>query len=148
EKQVAVSVAGGLNWPLGNAFEYNGPTLMTSFIVYPANTAEDKLLSAYDAVLAELARTGPSRQQVERVAAKMRADWYRQLQIPVSRASALSHAVLFDGNFESVYEVPDRVARVTPEEIRHFAATYLVPSNRTIINRVPEKPAKPPGGAK
>ena len=33
EKQVALSVDGGANWPLGNPFEYDGPTLMTSFIV-------------------------------------------------------------------------------------------------------------------
>src|SRR5262249_46199889 len=26
EKQVATSVSGGMNWPLGNPFEYNGPT--------------------------------------------------------------------------------------------------------------------------
>ena len=151
EKQVAASVSGGMNWPLGNAFEYNGPTLMTSFVVYPQSVSEDQLLAAYDAAVAELARKGPTREQVERIAAKMRSDWYSQLEIPISRASALSHAVLFDGNFDSVYQIPDRVAKVTPEEIRGFVAKYLVPANRTIINRVPapaEKPASSTGGEK
>ena len=149
QKQVAVAVNGGMNWPLGNAFEYNGPTLMTSFIVYPQNVSEDQLLSAYDATIAELAKKGPSREDVERIAAKMRSDWYGQLEIPINRASALSHAVLFTGNFDSVYQIPDRVAKVTPEEVRNFVAKYLVLSNRTIINRVPvaaEKPAGTPGG--
>lgn len=146
EKQVAVSVVGGMNWPLGNAFEYNGPTLMTSFIVYPQNISEDQLLATYDAVIAELARKGPSREQVERIAAKMRSDWYGQLEIPINRASALSHAVLFEGNFDSVYQIPDRVAKVTPEEVRSFVAKYLVPTNRTIINRVPA-PADKASGA-
>jgi hypothetical protein len=27
-RQVAISTKGGVNWPLGNPFEYNGPTLM------------------------------------------------------------------------------------------------------------------------
>lgn len=148
QKQVAVSTSGGMNWPLGNAFEYNGPTLMTSFMVYPQSVTEDQLLSAYDAVIAELASKGPSREDVERIAAKMRSDWYAQLEIPINRASALSHAVLFEGNFNSVYQIPDRIAKVTPEEIRSFAAKYLVPSNRTIINRVPEKPAAATGGGK
>ena len=148
QKQVAANVNGGMNWPLGNAFEYNGPTLMTSFIVYPQNVSEDQLLAAYDATIDELAKKGPSREDVERIAAKMRSDWYGQLELPISRASALSHAVLFEGNFDSVYQIPDRVAKVTPEEIRNFVAKYLVPSNRTIINRVPaaEKPAGTPGG--
>ena len=145
EKQVAVSVEGGMNWPLGNAFEYNGPTLMTSFIVYPPTVREDQLLAAYDGVIAELARKGPSREQVERVAAKMRSDWYSELEIPVNRASALSHAVLFEGNFDSVYQIPDRVAKVTPEEVRSFVAKYLVPGSRTVINRVPAPADKPTG---
>jgi predicted Zn-dependent peptidase len=146
EKQVASSVEGGDNWPLGHAFEYNGPTLMTSFMVYPEKVSLDQLLSAYDATIAELAKKGPTREQVERVAAKMRSDWYDNLEIPVNRASALSHAVLFEGSFDSVYQIPDRVAKVTPEQVRNFAAKYLVPSNRTIINRVPATPEKTAGG--
>jgi predicted Zn-dependent peptidase len=142
EKQVAASVSGGDNWPLGNDFEYNGPTLMTSFIVYPGKVGLDQVLAAYDGAIADLAKKGPSREQVERIAAKMRSDWYDNLEIPISRASALSHAVLFDGSFDSVYQIPDRVAKVTPEQVRNFAAKYLVPSNRTIINRVPAPPDK------
>jgi predicted Zn-dependent peptidase len=150
QKQVATAVNGGVNWPLGNPFEYNGPTLMTSFIEYPRNVTEAQLLSAYDASVADLAHKGPTRDQLERVAEKMRGDWYRQLEIPVDRASALAHAVLFDGSFDSVYQVPDRVAKVTPEQVRDFAAKYLVPANRTVIDRVPAsmaKPASTPGGA-
>ena len=80
--------------------------------------------------------------------AKMRSDWYDQLEIPINRASALSHAVLIEGNFDSVYDTPDRVAKVTPEQIRDFAAKYLVAKNRTIINRVPaDKVGAPAGGA-
>jgi predicted Zn-dependent peptidase len=58
--------------------------------------------------------------------------------------------VLIEGNFDSVYETPERVAKVTPEQIRDFAAKYLVAKNRTIINRVPalnENGAAPSGGA-
>jgi zinc protease len=142
EKQVAASVSGGDNWPLGNAFEYNGPTLMTSFIVYPDKVSLNQVLSAYDATIAELAKKGPTREQVERIAAKMRSDWYDNLEIPINRASALSHAVLFEGSFDSVYQIPDRVAKVTPEQVKNFVAKYLVPSNRTIINRVPAPPDK------
>jgi len=137
EKQVALSVSGGVNWPLGTPFEYNGPTLMTSFIVYPPNVTDDQLLAAYDATIKELAEKGPSQQDLDRVVAKMRSDWYDQLEIPITRASALSHAVLFDGNFESVYQIPEDLAKVTPAQIRSFATKYLVKTNRTIINRVP-----------
>jgi predicted Zn-dependent peptidase len=137
EKRKAISVDGGVNWPLGNPFEYNGPTLMTSFMVAPAGTDEDALVGAYDAAIGDLAERGPDAAELARVQTKMRSDWYGQLEIPISRASALSHAVLFDGNADQVSAVPDQLASVTADDVRRFAAKYLVKTNRTIIWRVP-----------
>ncbi len=150
EKQVALSVDGGVNWPLGAPFEYNGPTLMTSFIVYPPNITQDHLLAAYDATIKELIDKAASQQDLDRIVAKMRSDWYDQLEVPISRASALSHAVLFDGAFDAVYQIPEDLAKVSPAQIRSFAAKYLVNTNRTLINRVPapaEKGAETQPGA-
>ena len=153
EKQVALSVDGGVNWPLGTPFEFNGPTLMTSFIVYPPSITEDQLLAAFDANIRDLTEKGPSQQDVDRVVTKMRSDWYSNLENPIDRASALSHATLFDGNFDLVYQIPEDLAKVTAAEIRAFAAKYLVATNRTIINRVPapkdkdQDATKQPGGA-
>ncbi|HLK48024.1 MAG TPA: pitrilysin family protein [Bryobacteraceae bacterium] len=137
EKQKAVSVDGGVNWPLGNPFEYNGPTLVTSFIVAPPNTEEEGLLAAFDETIADLAHRGADTAALDRIRAKMRSDWYAELEIPISRASALAHAVLFDGNPDRVSTIPDEIARVTSDDIRKFSAQYLVKSNRTIIWRVP-----------
>ncbi len=138
EKKVALSVEGGMNWPLGTPFEYNGPTLMTSFIVYPPNVTENALLSAYDEVIHRLATEGATEAELERIRAKMRSDWYGELEIPIERASILGHATLFDGNPDRVNEIPDEIGRVTGEEIKAFANKYLVTTNRTIIDRVPE----------
>jgi predicted Zn-dependent peptidase len=117
---------------------------MTSFIVYAANVSEDQLLAAYDSTIAQLVDKGPSQQDLDRIVTKMRSDWYDQLEIPINRASALSHAVLFDGTFDVVYQIPDELARVTPAEIQAFAAKYLVSSNRTILNRVPAETGADP----
>ena len=136
EKQVALSVDGGLNWRWARLMNSMG-TLMTSFVVYPPNVMEDQLLAAYDSTVKELIDKGPSQQDLDRIVAKMRSDWYDQLEIPISRASALSHAVLFDGNFERVYQIPDDLAKVTPTQVLAFAAKYLVSTNRTVMNRVP-----------
>lgn len=138
EKQKAVSVDGGVNWPLGNPFEFNGPTLMTSFVVTPAGSDEAAVLAAYDEAIRDLTEKGPNAAELERIRTKMRSDWYSQLEIPITRASALSHAVLFDGNPDVVSSVPDQLASVTAEEVKKFAAKYLVKNNRTIIWRVPE----------
>jgi predicted Zn-dependent peptidase len=137
EKQRAVSVDGGVNWPLGNPFEFNGPTLMTSFIVAPAGSDEGALVAAYDAAIADLTQKGPANAELERIRSKMSSDWYGQLELPMSRASMLSHAVLFDGNADLVGAVPDEIAGVTADDVKKFAAQYLVKTNRTIIWRVP-----------
>jgi zinc protease len=146
EKKVALQVSGGVNWPLGNPFEYNGPTLMTSFIVYPPNVTEGDVMTAYDAAIADLAEHGPSRAELERVSTKMRSDWYAQLEIPIDRASILAHAALFDGSPARVNEIPDELAKVTPDEIKAFVKRYLVATNRTVINRIPA--AKPSAATK
>lgn len=147
EKQVALSVDGGVNWPLGTPFEYNGPALMTSFIVYPPHVNQDQVLAAYDQAVKNLAETGPNQEDIDRITAKMRSDLYGNLEIPIERASALAHAVLFDGNFDSVYQVPETLASVTPAQVRAFAARYLVPGNRTIIERAPAPSAATKTGA-
>ena len=137
EKQVATEVSGGVNWPLGTFLEYSGPTLMTSFIIYPANLKGNDVIAAYDAAVGALAKSGPKADELDRVRSKMRSDWYDQLEIPVSRASALAHAALLDGDPMHVYSVPDELNKVTSEDVRAFAAKYLVKTNRTIIDRVP-----------
>jgi zinc protease len=145
EKKVALSVDGGTNWPLGNPFEYNGPTLMTSFVVYPSNVTEGQVLDAYNGVIARLKSSGPTAAEMERIKTKMKSDWYAQLEIPISRASALSHAALFDGNADRVNRIPAEIDAVTPAEVKAFAEKYLVPANRTIIDRVPQANAQKGG---
>jgi len=137
DKKVAIEVDGGVNFVFGNPFEYDGPTLLTSFIIYPPNLKRDDVLIPYDAVLSGLAEQGPSQATLSRISAKMQSDWYANMEIPIDRASLLSHATLLDGNPERVNEIPGELARVTPEEVRAFAAKYLVKTQRTIINRVP-----------
>ncbi len=139
DKKVALSVDGGANWPLGNPFEYNGPTLMTSFIVYPPNVKKDDVMKAYDEVIRRLASEGASAPELERIRAKMRSDWYSQLELPLDRASALAHATLFDGSPARVNAIPGEIAQVTSDEITEFAKQYLIPTNRTVIDRVPVK---------
>ncbi len=145
EKKVAVDVYGGVNWPLGSPYEYGGPTLMTSFIVYPSNVSEGQVLAAYDAVIHRLAARGCSRAEIERVLTKMRSKWYGELESPEHRASILGQVALFDGNPERVNAIPAEISAVTPGEVQEFVRKYLVPTNRTVINRVPvslEAPAQ------
>jgi len=68
---------------------------------------------------------------------KMRSDLIDQMEAPIDRASLLAHATLFDGKPDSVNRIPTELAAVTPADVKAFTRKYLVPSNRTIIERDP-----------
>ena len=151
EDRDAVSVSGGVNWPLGNPFEFNGPTLLTTFIVSPPGTKMDTVLESLDKVVERLATTGPTQAELQRVVTKMRSDLIDQMEAPINRASLLAHAALFDGRPDRVNTIPTELAAVTPEQVKSFAQKYLTPSNRTIVERDPVasqggEAAKTPGG--
>jgi predicted Zn-dependent peptidase len=148
EKQVAVSVDGGANWPLGSPFEYNGPTLLTTFLVEPKGTPSANVLAAYDETIQQLATKGPTAEQLARVQTKMRSDLYDQMEQPINRASLIAHAALFDGNAARINTIPADIDKVTPSDVEAFAQKYLVPSNRTIVERnpAPKPPAQKVGG--
>ena len=86
EDRDAVSVSGGVNWPLGNPFEFNGPTLLTTFIVSPPGTKVDTVLQSADKVVQRLATTGPTQAELQRVVTKMRSDLIDKMEAPINRA--------------------------------------------------------------
>src|SRR5579875_959969 len=137
QKEVALEVDGGVNWPLGSPYAYGGPTLMTSLIYYPPKVTEQQVLKAYDEVIENLTTNGASPTELERVLTKIRSDWYSQLEMPVTRASILGQLTLFGGGPNRVNEIPEEISQVTSKEIEAFARKYLASRNRTIINRVP-----------
>ena len=143
EDKDAVSVNGGVNWPLGTPFEYNGPTLLTIFAVSPLGTKEDAVLGSVDKVVARLATNGPTPAELSRVVTKMRSDMIDNLEAPIDRASVLAHATLFDGNPDRVNRLPAELASVTPEQVKAFAKKYLVATNRTVIEREPAPASTP-----
>lgn len=147
DKKVAVSVAGGANWPLGGPLDYNGPTLMNSFIVYPQQVSEADLLAAHDSILAELTTSGVPKTELERTITKTQARWYSELETPVNRATELAITTLFDGSPERVNRIPAEMQTVTSDDIKSFVARYLVKANRTVINRTPAHAAQGTSGA-
>ena len=114
----AVSVSGGMNWPLGNSFEFNGPTLLTTFIVSPLGTEMDTVCQSVDKVVERLSSTGPTQAKRERVVTKMRSHLIDQMEAPINRASLLAHAALFDGKPDPVNTIPAELAAVSRSKSR------------------------------
>ncbi len=141
-KEVLLNVEGGINWPLGDAWTYDGPILLTLFGLYKPGTDARAVVAAIDAEVSKIARDGVPAAELERTKTKMVSDLYAQLEQPLDRSVALCLAQLFTGNAASVNELPGKVAAVTGKDVQRVAATYLTAANRTVVDRRPAPEAK------
>jgi predicted Zn-dependent peptidase len=67
----------------------------------------------------------------------MLADWNNGMENILSRADTLAKMQTIWGDANVVNKVPGWIEAVTPADIQRVAATYLVPANRTVIDRQP-----------
>ena len=145
-KEILLGIEGGLNWPLDDAFSYDGPTLLTLFGLYKADATAKDVVAAIDAEIASVAKGGVGAAELERTKTKMVSDLYARLELPLDRSVALCLAQLFDGDAATVNSLPGRIAAVTGADLARVASTYLTPANRTVVDRQPA-PAKPADAA-
>ena len=142
-RELLLGIEGGVNWPLGDAWTYEGPTLLSLFGLYKPDTTAKAVVAAIDEEIAKVAKGGVPAVELERTKTKMVSDLYSQLEMPLERAVALCLAQLFSGDAASVNDVPRKIAAVTSVDVARVASTWLVPANRTVVDRVPAPAAAP-----
>src|SRR5258708_2192524 len=88
-KELLLQVQGGMNWPLGDAWTFNGPTLMVMFALYKPTTSAKGVADAIQEEIERIARQGIPAADLARVKTKMRSDFYDGLELPIFRANAI-----------------------------------------------------------
>jgi zinc protease len=134
-KKLLSRLEGGIGWPDGDAFDYDGPTLFTLHGLYKHEAAE--VVTAIDGEIARVVRSGVSAEELKRVKARLRADFYTSLEPFLERATELAMAQAVWGDLHEFLALPERLDAVTPADVQRVAATYLVPTNRAVIERRP-----------
>jgi predicted Zn-dependent peptidase len=104
------------------------------------------MLAAMDEEIARVVKDGVDDATLKRVKTRMLADWNNRLENFLSRADTLAKLQTLWGDANVVNKVPGWIEGVTSKDIQRVAATYLVPANRTVIDRKPV--AKPAGDKK
>ncbi len=132
-----INLEGGMNWPLGDAWDYDGPTLFTLFGLYKPDSSIDSVLAAIDEEIARIVKDGVDDATLKRVKTKMLADYYNGLDAFISRADALAKAQVLWGDANALNRVPGWIDAVKPADLQRVAAKYLVRKNRVAIDRVP-----------
>jgi predicted Zn-dependent peptidase len=127
---------------LTGPFEYDGPTLMTVFALYKPDSSADAMLAAMDEEIAKVAKNGVDDATLKRVKTSMLSDWNNKMENFLNRADTLAKLQTLWGDANVANKIPGWIEGVTSDDIKRAAATYLVPANRTVIDRKPvAKPA-------
>ena len=142
-KELLLQVQGGVNWPLGDAWTYRGPTLLVLFGLYKPTTSAGAVVDAIGLEAERIARQGVPPAELQRVKTKMKSDYYSSLEMFINRADAIALAQLLGGDASFVNEVPGKIDAVTVADLKRVAAAYLTPANRTWVDRRPAPEAAP-----
>ncbi|HEY6118635.1 MAG TPA: pitrilysin family protein [Pyrinomonadaceae bacterium] len=144
EKELTLDLSGALNY-FGNEFDYSGPMIMTTRTTYKPGHTADEVLREMDAVVAEISAKGVNEKELADAKVRFRSNFYNQLETTFPKAHLLAALALFRDDPAQINSLLNPFEKVTGDEIKNAAKKYLVPENRTVIDRVPDANAQPKG---
>ena len=140
-------VNAGINFGLGDMYDYQGAMLWEMQAFHDADKSGDTLIAAIDAAIEPLRTTAVDQATLERARTKVRSALYQAVEqfAGFGRAHLLAVFALFDDDPNRVNQLEQGFAQVTPALLQRTAQEYLRPDNRTIEFVVPAAKA---GGAR
>jgi predicted Zn-dependent peptidase len=132
-------VSAGINWGLGNMFNYEGPMLWIASVYHDRDKKPDSLLKVMDAEIDSLRSTPVDSATLARAKTKMRSALYGIAEefSGLGKLDLLASFALFDNDPGRINSLEAEIARVTPEQIRTTAQEFLRKENRTVYTIVP-----------
>ncbi len=139
ENQVASDVSGGFNL-LGNNFDYNGPMLYTFRVDYRPDLKGADVLKVVDKVISAVQEHGITEDELKQAKVNFRSSFLENLESQggFGRADLLAALALYDDNPSRINTILSDLDKITTSDVQQAAKKYLVPANRTIIDRRPE----------
>src|SRR4029077_12499709 len=139
ENQIASAVSGGFNYALGNNFDYNGPMLYTFRVDYRPDLKGADVLKVVDKVIAAIQEHGISDDELKQAKVNFRSSFLDNLEAGggFGRADLLAALALYDDDPSRINTILSDLDSVTAAQVQAAAKKYLVPANRTLIDRRP-----------
>ncbi len=144
EKQIAVDAEGGIHYPIGDLFDYNGPTLMVSRLLHKPEYSVDQTIAAYDEVIDQIKENGIHPADLDPIKVKFQSDYFSMLEgghgssIPrYGLMHLLACFTLFDNQPQLVNTVLGGFLEVSHEGVQSVAQKMLTRHNRSIVVRQP-----------
>jgi zinc protease len=125
----------GINYPLGNMFNYQGPMIWTVALVHDADKSPKAIEAAIDREIARLQAEPVSAAEIDRARTKIRSFLYDQAEngTRFGLVDLLASHALFDDDPSAVNRIEAGFAAVTPALIQKTAREYLRSTNRSIL---------------
>jgi predicted Zn-dependent peptidase len=132
---VASRLEAGVNVGLGNLYNYDGPMLWTVGLIHEPAVPPEAVTARVEAVIERLRTEPVGTDELARARTKVTAHLYGLVDTSnrFALVDLLAVHALFDDDPGRVGALEAGFAAVTPELIQATAATYLRPSNRTIL---------------
>jgi predicted Zn-dependent peptidase len=119
-----------------NPLDVRDPTALVVEVRLPEGGDPDAVVRAVDEEIARLATDGVSADELRRVMARTSAELHQLADNVMERTLAAASYEQQRGRAELVWEVPDLLQAVTPEQVTAAAAT-LTPTTRARLDIVP-----------
>jgi predicted Zn-dependent peptidase len=145
EKELTLDLTGGLNY-FGNEFDYTGPMIMTTRTTYKPGHTADEIVREMDAVIADVVAKGVTEKELADAKVRYRSNFYSQVESSFGKTHLLSALALFRDDPQQINSLLTPFENVTAAQIKSAAAKYLVATNRTVIDRVPQAKPQPKSG--
>jgi len=141
DKGYTSTVSGGINYLLGNMFDYNGPMLWMSSLIYDSTVKADDIIAEYDKAIAEL-ENNVTQADLDLALIKKRSEVYDAIGgfFGIGKLNMLACFALFDDKPTIINDIEDNFKKVTPELIKKTMKEYFRPTNRTILVIDPKAP--------
>jgi zinc protease len=141
-KGITDSIATAIN-ELGNAWNYEGPMLFTTWLFHDATTKADDVLAIVDAEVGKLTAAPVDPETLARARTKLRSTFYSIVEglNGFGRADLLAAFALFDDDPSLINRIEADLAAVTPQLVQATAKKWLARTNRTVLVVEPGKGA-------
>ena len=148
QKSLTGDVSAGINWGLGNQFDYAGPMLWMITAYHDSDKPSTALLDVINAEFQSLRTIPVDAKSLVRAKTKMKSALYGAAdeQLGLGKLNLLASFALFDGDPGRINQLDAGFAAVTPQLILTTAQDYLRQNQRTVYTIIPGAKSASGGG--
>jgi zinc protease len=116
---------------------YRGPDMFEIVVKLASGAKIDQVQKLIDSQVGDIARLGPSDEEMKKLRARIQAHFLLGLQSNFARAQKLAELELYRGDAALLNEELDKFLAVSKDDIKRVVAKYLTPNRRSTVEVKP-----------